>query len=1239
MIKKALTYSVVITTIIWSVGLLATPLAVGAAVSGDLIKLQCATGAGVSDPCKAVYYLGADGKRYVFPNEKTYKTWYSDFSGVQIVSSTEMSSYAIGGNVTYRPGVKLVKITTDPKVYAVASNGSLRWVTTAAIAESLYGSSWASMVEDVPDAFFVNYTVGSDVNAAADYNKTTETSNATTINDDKNLGGGGASTGTGLTVALASDTPATNYVVGNSIHNKFTKINFTASADGDIVIDQIVARRGGTVASDAAFSGIVLLDGTSLQQTEDAKTLNSDHQAIFNKDLTIPAGTTKSYYLGANMASSLSSYAGQIPSLDLFSVKLSGSAAVIGTLPIVGNYMQLDGTIAIATLTLANGGYNPSASTQRVGVTDYIVSGVKLTANGTEDFKVSRIRFNQGGTAGDSDVSNLDLLIDDAVVATISASSGKYATFDLSANPITIIKGKSKTFDLRLDVSGGSSRTVRFDIKDETDIKAVGQLYGANVKVAAGSGATADADPFWTAVVTTVSEESLRIGPATLVAANVADDSDQVVLGKFEFEAKGEPAVITRLPISFDITTSSAATVGNVTHADLTNITVYDPNGKIVAGPIDTAHGNYVGDGDRIIQVTATSTDTITIPVGTSIYVVKGDIGADFETDDTVQVHIKPNQLTVKGDNTGITITPTPSTEQSSAIMTVKTANVAISLSSSPVAQTVVGGTQNWTFANVILDAANSGEDVKVTTVKVAIHTVTANPSQSSGWTLYDGSTALAVTNDPSSDTSTKTTAGNSATATFTFSTPLILTKGTTKTLTVKGNITTSATSGSVSVGISDSVGADHLTAKGNTSGADAGITMSISDGQAQTLTDAGTLTLTKDSTSPDASLIPANSVTGVTVTVINASARYENVNLEKFYLTAGAPGINGIVGAVVGANDAGWKTVKQVHIYKGNELVKSVTPTSSATSSPTVLVDLTNSPIVVPKDSSVLITVKVDTQDANYELGSVATSGIGSKIKINAAGDVIAKGSQSGATLAAGSKTINNASGNAMILFRSAPVITPNDQLPTGEKVVGGTLQNNTETALYRFKVTAGSTGDIGLASVAFLVNTTTATITGMKIYESGVQVAVDLFGAHQTDNANNDAHVTIFLFDDGDDTLIQNGVVSMGTSKLYELRGQLYCTGAACTEVKVGGTAGFQLLGDPFQMTTLPNSVSRTAATIAFDRSIQWTDFWRTPVLKNSSTTATQTEQWSNGYLIKDSTGKDLAATSTGVTWSFSR
>jgi len=186
-LKKLVTYTTVVTTIIWSVGLLATPMALFAATSGDLIKLQCATGAGVNDPCKAVYYLGADGKRYVFPNEKTYKTWYSDFSSVKTVTDSELAAISIGGNATYKPGVKMVKITTDPKVYAVAPNGVLRWVKTEAAAVEIYGASWNTMVDDLSAAFFTDYTVGADLESSADYDKAASTNASPNINTDKGL--------------------------------------------------------------------------------------------------------------------------------------------------------------------------------------------------------------------------------------------------------------------------------------------------------------------------------------------------------------------------------------------------------------------------------------------------------------------------------------------------------------------------------------------------------------------------------------------------------------------------------------------------------------------------------------------------------------------------------------------------------------------------------------------------------------------------------------------------------------------------------------------------------------------------------------------------------------------------------------------------------------------------------------------------------------------------------------------
>lgn len=115
----------------------------------------------------AVYYYANDGKRYVFPNEKTYKTWYADFSGVVTITDAELAAIQIGGNVTYRPESRLIKITTDPKVYAVYGT-TLRWIGNEAIASILFGSSWADRVDDLPDPFFTNYTVGMPITTSAD---------------------------------------------------------------------------------------------------------------------------------------------------------------------------------------------------------------------------------------------------------------------------------------------------------------------------------------------------------------------------------------------------------------------------------------------------------------------------------------------------------------------------------------------------------------------------------------------------------------------------------------------------------------------------------------------------------------------------------------------------------------------------------------------------------------------------------------------------------------------------------------------------------------------------------------------------------------------------------------------------------------------------------------------------------------------------------------------------------------
>ena len=134
----------------------------------------------------AVYYFANDGKRYVFPNEKTYKSWFVDFSGVVTVSDAELAAMPLGGNVTYRPGIRMVKIQSDPKVYAVARGGVLRWVKTENVAEDLYGQFWPTAIDDLSDAFFVNYSIGDPIDKAGDFDPF-EAAETDTINADKGI--------------------------------------------------------------------------------------------------------------------------------------------------------------------------------------------------------------------------------------------------------------------------------------------------------------------------------------------------------------------------------------------------------------------------------------------------------------------------------------------------------------------------------------------------------------------------------------------------------------------------------------------------------------------------------------------------------------------------------------------------------------------------------------------------------------------------------------------------------------------------------------------------------------------------------------------------------------------------------------------------------------------------------------------------------------------------------------------
>ncbi len=110
-----------------------------------------------------VYYIGADKKRHIIPNESVFNSWYCDFSKVVITDKATLAKYPLGSNVTYRPGLNLVKFPTNPRVYIVQAGRLLRPIKDETSATALFSSQWAKLVRDLPDTSYGDYVFGDEI--------------------------------------------------------------------------------------------------------------------------------------------------------------------------------------------------------------------------------------------------------------------------------------------------------------------------------------------------------------------------------------------------------------------------------------------------------------------------------------------------------------------------------------------------------------------------------------------------------------------------------------------------------------------------------------------------------------------------------------------------------------------------------------------------------------------------------------------------------------------------------------------------------------------------------------------------------------------------------------------------------------------------------------------------------------------------------------------------------------------
>lgn len=1181
--KKLLTYVVVLTTIVWSVGLFAMPLSVSAAATaGDLIKLQCASGASLTDPCRAVYYLGSNNKRFVFPTEKTYKTWYTDFAGVKTVSATEMASYMIGGNVTYKPGVKLVKVTTDPKVYAVAANGTLKEIGSEAIAKALYGTTWASMVQDIPDSFWTNYTIGTKITAASDYDKAAATAAATSISVDKSLATGGTTvtpSGTGLTVEKAADTPASGIVVSNAARVAFTKVNLTASADGDVTVTNWQVERTG-LGTDSTFSSVDILDATTMMPiNSNGKTFSSDHIANFTDQFVIPAGTTKTVILAGNMGS-LASNGGEVPSLSLKSLTLKGNTSIIGTLPITGNYQTLNGSIVIGSATVAIGAYSNAAQTIEVGRTGYTFLSFKIDAGSAEDVQFSQVKVYQAGSSSWTDLSNIKLYKDGTEIGTGTAS-GNYVSFSVS--PITILKGQTAQFQVKADVANGSGRTVKLGFYRSTDLLVKGLVYGYNV-TPSYTGAAASS-PILTDSQATIGAGTLRVGRSSSVAAaNITVGSDQV-LGAFEFEAKGEPIDVTALTLAIASSTTAAAGKSQA----LTSVKLVDSTGKTICGPVDSSTAGTL----------AVFSDSFTVPVGLNVYKVVATVptNANWATNDTITVSISDPStvITSRGQVSAQTVTPSPASAISVSQQTVKAANLTVTKNSTPTAGNVIVNSAGVKLGSWSFDASNSGEDIRITTLAVRASTT----GKVNNLTLKDGTTILQPVNStPVTSNSANTT------STFALSQPLVITKGTSKTIDLYGDIGSNANAGEVvSFGITSGAA---VTATGATTGNTASVSVTANNGAALTIAAAGTLSINLDSSASASSLVVAGT-TGVAVSDIRLKATNEAIDVTKLTIEVADGGLTSQTGD--------YSQIAKLYLKLDGAVVGDASgyTLGAATKS----INLERGAFTIPEgNTGKKLTVSADVVQLGTNQPGVANADIKVGLRFRGS-NLTAYGNQSN-TAATVSYTAST--GSAIVIHKAVPQVvikTPTEKLAATAVLsraditaVGGSI------GIYRMSYQVSTSSGLNTKSYYLTLNT----CNGCGGISNGTVLTGTATATYLVDGIET-VTLPVASANAGKDFL----VIAQGATATIDLKATV--DGMTST---VSDSVSTSLLGDT---ATTSNDAAGSAAA-AFGALNQGDFVWSDLNLSEDNTVSgagLTTKQWYNGNYVS---GLGNITTTTGVT-----
>ena len=865
-------------------------------------------------------------------------------------------------------------------------------------------------------------------------------------------GGTTTTNGTGITVSAAPQ-PANSLAPENATRVPFTTFTITNTSGAAVTINGVTVQRTG-LANDSAFAGVILIDSNGIQYGN-AQTFNSNHQATIGGTFTLQAGKSMTYTVAGNMETTALGNSGQVASISV--VGVSTSVPVSGTLPITGAQQTINETLSIGTATVGISGFDPNSQrSDAIGTTGVTFSAIRLTSN-VEDQKLFSITWNQTGSAGSTDLSNLVTVVNGVSYPVTVDSSGKYYT---STFPGGILNTKGNSVDayIKGDITGSnaSGRTVEFDIYRSSDIYLVGQTYGYGISPTASITGTytssgnntqsgfraATANPFYFGSNVSVTGGTLSTvsTAATVAPQNIAVNLSNQVLGGFTTNFTGEPVTVQSIPVN--VATSSTNT------SQLQNVTLVDQNGNVVAGPVD----------ENLATKTITFNSSVTFPVGAMTYTIKGTVATGALSGGTYTLSTNPNNWTSPVGQTSGTYVTLPVTTITMSTMTVQAGQLNISASASPAASTISQNQSNLTIANIVLDASQSGEDVRLNSLPIVINSsstssnvdATLFQSNLTNCQLYNGSTPLNSQSVGSSQWNLKTNLGSGGNlegveANFVFTNSLTIPKGTTVTLALECNIGGGLNN---SVIFSAGVSANYAP---TVTGAQSGntITPNVTTSTSGTMS-VGTASLMVTVPTPLSYAQVAGGTTGVTVGTFTLQPTSGTVSLQNIGLKLNS--------SFASSSDLANGVVS---IYNGSTLVGTANFNGKTPSSGYYYATSTISGLNLPQNVQTVLTLKADI--ASIGIGNSAMSGHEIRVGLNDANGT------------SGNSQVDSGAGvqptTGIAIFKSYPSqIALSSYLPSN---------GISDGRLIAFTVTANNAGAVGLNQLTFSF----ASSTGMQI------------------------------------------------------------------------------------------------------------------------------------------------------------